>query len=854
MAYYFDEAYYISAKLAQMASIGTPMTEPELRSAIEAVSMTVQEHYEMFGRQEGLNPNPYFNEYEYLQAKTAQLNSVGEPNWYGDGPWTVEQTLQAMTDVGMTPAEHYAAYGAFETDAKGNFINPSNAFDANAYYAAKLYQLQHTDPDGGWTLENMLEAFQQAALDPIDHYAAFGADEADAAGIAFVETVPMEQRVSNDPARDDVTGHTVPANYNHATPPPDDTGVLPLKPADVGGLADERHSPAPIFPDKSLPVPGDADYHAAPPNIEDLRDGTVLPPTGDDAGKASGNWLVLDKDGTAAIVVGQDGAIKGLVPIQHDPHGGFEIADGQDKPLGDLAAVPPDDLPGYLSVVPGLNNNVHDTPTPPPPDYSGILAVFDPHDDLQVSGTIKASGESSVTLDEHGTISWDGQKNGAVPPTGLLLEDHTLNASAVTGNGVLKLETSFTSEHAIIGSATAKNEVTVNVGAKVESITTGTNDDTFNINGTSGTENETILNGGKGNDTFNVTNENGEVEHYIIDGGEGHDSLNIADVNLIGTRIELSVKGIEECHKEHGNTPAISSVNMTIVGRTNMTLSGDLAFGSDIITVNAPLENVSLTFDAPGAAIKKFDIQHAANLTITGMTYNEYTTKYELDCSQITGHASIDMSGFYGAVKFIGSDQDDMFISGGGKRVTGNDNTNPVEIHGGKGADTIDLTASATPPPGEDMRYCTLTYTLGDSEYANYDSVIGFRTDAASGAALFLPPKNVLADVTSGHSTGITDVTYGAKDGIITFTGKASLEQLIEAALSGDHIGSATSTAAFEYGGDTYVIQGDGVAGAGADDLVIKLVGVTGVTALGDTAADNTIVLTDHVLGVFTGP
>ncbi len=91
--------------------------------------------------------------------------------------------------------------------------------------------------------------------------------------------------------------------------------------------------------------------------------------------------------------------------------------------------------------MPGLNNNVHDTPTPPPPDYSGILAAFDPHDDLQVSGTIKASGESSVTLKDDGTISWAGQKNGAVPPTDLLLEDHTLNATAETGSGVQKLET-----------------------------------------------------------------------------------------------------------------------------------------------------------------------------------------------------------------------------------------------------------------------------------------------------------------------------------------------------------------------------------------------------------------------------
>lgn len=173
-----------------------------------------------------------------------------------------------------------------------------------------------------------------------------------------------------------------------------------------------------------------------------------------------------------------------------------------------------------------------------------------------------------------------------------------------------------------------------------------------------------------------------------------------------------------------------------------------------------------------------------------------------------------------------------------------------MEIHGGKGADTINLDAQRDAPSGQEMRYCTLTYDQGDSKYNNYDSVIGFRTGEKSGDALCLSAKDVLDDVSSGHSTGISGVTYGVRDGVISFTGSASLEQLIQAALSDYLMGNSTKTAAFEYGNDTYVIQGDGVSGAGADDLVIKLVGVTGVTALGDTATDNTIVLTDHVLGV----
>lgn len=38
----------------------------------------------------------------------------------------------------------------------------------------------------------------------------------------LVQTVPVAQRVENDPARAEVTGELVPSNYNAPTPPPAD--------------------------------------------------------------------------------------------------------------------------------------------------------------------------------------------------------------------------------------------------------------------------------------------------------------------------------------------------------------------------------------------------------------------------------------------------------------------------------------------------------------------------------------------------------------------------------------------------------------------------------------------------------
>ena len=209
---YFDETYYLQSKLAQLKNIGESYhpdgetwNATNLKAFMLEQGMTPQEHYLRYGRSEGLDPNPYFNEAEYLQSKTNQLNSVRELKPGADtfSNWTVADTLKAITDAGMLPVEHYERYGAFETSGGGDFINPSSALDTSAYWSAKLSQLQTTEPNGNWTQEKMLEAFQNAGLSPVSHYMRYGEGEAKASGITFVQPALVDVTVTQGVAPHD---------------------------------------------------------------------------------------------------------------------------------------------------------------------------------------------------------------------------------------------------------------------------------------------------------------------------------------------------------------------------------------------------------------------------------------------------------------------------------------------------------------------------------------------------------------------------------------------------------------------------------------------------------------------------
>lgn len=264
---WFDRDYYLNQKLLQLQRVmpNEYSTPEQVEAAIEGPGgLSLYEHYSLYGRSEGLNPNAYFNETEYLEAKLTSLqqNDQTKEVWLQHD---ISVLASALAQAGMTPAEHYARYGFQETmvDSNGNTIllNPSNAFDANAYFSAKLLNLQ-TDPvqPNSWdskSVADVFSVFQESGLDPITHYMLYGAAETQIFGIDMVQPVPDCQRMPHDANRGWL-GTIVPSNNVVGSVGPDAAIASRLPdPGDMGGLNGKE----PLEPGTTpSPLPGDSDY------------------------------------------------------------------------------------------------------------------------------------------------------------------------------------------------------------------------------------------------------------------------------------------------------------------------------------------------------------------------------------------------------------------------------------------------------------------------------------------------------------------------------------------------------------------------------------------------------------------
>lgn len=167
---WFDANAYMQNKLAQLKAQepDAGWTLDKLYDAFREAGFVgaegQYEHFVKFGAAEEVAPNAYFNADEYYAAKAHE--------YYGDkfdGSEVQIATVKAMIkDAGMNAWTHYQQFGSAEG------VNPSNAFDASAYCAAKAETMNNAGqkaPDGTeWTAEKIADAIADAGMSVLEHY------------------------------------------------------------------------------------------------------------------------------------------------------------------------------------------------------------------------------------------------------------------------------------------------------------------------------------------------------------------------------------------------------------------------------------------------------------------------------------------------------------------------------------------------------------------------------------------------------------------------------------------------------------------------------------------------------------
>jgi hypothetical protein len=222
----------------------------------------------------------------------------------------------------------------------------------------------------------------------------------------------------------------------------------------------------------------------------------------------------------------------------------------------------------------------------------------------------------------------------------------------------------------------------------------------------------------------------------------------------------------------------------------------------------------------------------------------------------LTGGSGVDkFTGGAGADTIVGNKGADVLKGG-----TGNDS-----ISGGAGNDTIEGEGGAdtlTGGAGDDE----FDFAAGSSTEAAMDKITDYQAKAADtdNDKLDLVATTVEADIAAASAIDVkaattetdTSVTAYVTNGIITLAGteKANVDtlaewidvaELVATSDTANNAADTYSTVAFEFGGNTYILQEKSAQGGDteATDLVVELTGVTGVTAIDTTAASDTILI-----------
>jgi len=300
------------------------------------------------------------------------------------------------------------------------------------------------------------------------------------------------------------------------------------------------------------------------------------------------------------------------------------------------------------------------------------------------------------------------------------------------------------------------------------------------------------------------------------------------------------------------NVPANVANNVTIYasGSPNLNLIGATTPGQlDTVRIDANDGRAAvntINIGAPGfAGVETLIVNATDNVLIAG--FNNATSLKNVAftgagaASATTGAiavqpaATVDASAGTGALTFNATGS-----TGNGWTVRGSSGVNVLT--GGSAPLVVDLSASTA-------RADTVAFTsAAGSTLTALQSLTGFTNAAGTGDGLdVINTASLVPNLAPGASTGVANLTAGIATGVITFAGSAAATATLVNKVNAAALLAGTTqygAVAFEHAGRTYVFeQGDTTATyAPGVDLLVELVGVTGVTALSTTAsAANTV-------------
>lgn len=781
---WFDANAYMQNKLAQLKA-----QEPDAGWTLDKLYDAFREggfvgaegqyeHFVKFGAAEEVAPNAYFNADEYYAAKAHE--------YYGDKfDGSVEQiaTVKAMIkDAGMNAWTHYQQFGSAEG------VNPSNAFDASDYCAAKAEAMNKAGqkaPDGtDWTAEKIAKAIDDAGMSVLEHYLTYaGTGEGEVASGSTYPVSEDEQVVLPNPGETFVLKAGIEQLQGTSG---DDVFKAEGKVMDAGDVTDGGAG------NDTLEVYGNAELKGTFTNIENLVIVDAAQANSDkniDLSAFSGSFTLKGGSGnvvTVDNVTGQklvlDGTTEGIT----------------------LTANMADTQTSANLVSQNAGNTVKFSLTGKALTDVNLVTDGAKADTISGTDTIKnvnvtATGDANVTLEnmnklENVTVAGAGAVDLTVVGS-VKSVDASANAGGVT------VDLSGASE-AVFKGGTGKDSITVDGSKAAHDL--GAGDDTLTFNGALGEKG--TVEGGEGTDTISVVTtqldaltaefKNGDITGFEVLSVSDSLSADINMANFAGINhltLAGTDKGVTVSSMQSGSTLELGKGTYKAI---TVNVDGAAAGQDDVL-------NIELAHGgAPSATTVAVQDVETINIVSDGEgeTHNMILTADKATTVKVSGDAGLTLT-LTGseAVKTINASEStgNVVISDALKGVT---------FMGGAGNDVVELGAgnTVTGGAGKDIFNIKLNTAVNDR------SVI---TDFGAGDTIMMGTANGSG---TGHALG---------DALVVNDPKATLD---------DYVNAATQTegvAWFQYEGNTYVVVNDSTAGFDASaDYIVQLSGSVGLS------------------------